>query len=223
MTVSIYGRSYNVKRSALRSDFLNLIMDEDTFLLYIAQSKDQVNDFDTLLAINIECQKIIPMFLSVFNEMVDEYFIPIKYSCPAVYIINVDVANYIACDKSTISQRRNAMFNKYIGYVLEDDVLYICPTFACSFETFGTVTKYLQEKPREPKRTIIFETPLSKKDTVKVEEKPIVQRPMQSEVQSQVPNPNRHAFTPASQTVVKEEGMRDVEAIKCLPWFGQHH
>ena len=32
----------------------------------------------------------------------------------------------------------------------------------------------------------------------------------------------KHTMSPI-RTVVKKEGMRDVEAIKCLPWFGQHH
>ena len=32
----------------------------------------------------------------------------------------------------------------------------------------------------------------------------------------------KHAVSPI-WTVVKKEGMRDVEAIKYLPWFGQHH
>ena len=165
MTVSIYGRSYNVKRNALRSDFLNLIMDEDTFLLYIAQNKDQVNEFDTLLAINIECQKIIPMFLSVFNEMVEEYFVPVKYNCPAVYIINADASNYVVCDKATIKQRPNATFNNYIAYKLEHDVLYICPNLTNPFQMFGTETKYSSEKPRETKRATLFEKLVSKKET----------------------------------------------------------
>ena len=165
MTVSIYGRSYNVKRGALRSDFLNLIMDEDTFLLYVAQNQDQVDDFDTLLAINIECQKIIPMFLSVFNEMVEEYFIPVKYNCPAVYIINADASNYVACDNIELGKRSNAKFNKYIGYVLEKDILYVCPTFNSQFVPFGTTTKRLQEKVEEPKRRMLFEKILGKNDT----------------------------------------------------------
>lgn len=207
MTVSIYGRSYNVKRGALRSDFLNLIMDEDTFLLYVAQNKDQVDDFDTLLAINIECQKIIPMFLSVFNEMVEEYFIPVKYNCPAVYIINADASNYIACDNIELSKKSNAKFNNYIGYVLEKDVLYVCPTLNAKFIPFGTVTKHMHTKSEEPKRRTLFEKIIGKNDTVfEQSKKEPVQKPM-FEKPTVVTKPIEEArpvYTPPKPTVSRQ-------------------
>ena len=229
MTVSIYGRSYNVKRSALRSDFLNLIMDEDTFLLYVAQNKDQVNDYDTLLAINIECQKVIPMFLSVFNEMVDEYFIPVKYNCPAVYVINVDAANYVVCDKQTISQYSNSMFNKYIGYAIDNDILYICPTLTYKFDAFGTVTKYMQDKPRETQRKTLFEKILPKKEQTSKSEKPVFERPpmpsrQEAPQQMSVPTtPTRSAFdmpkepTTVQTTPVRRPIFEDFDEPKNIP------
>lgn len=202
MTVSIYGRSYNVKRGALRSDFLNLIMDEDTFLLYVAQNKEQVDDFDTLLAINIECQKIIPMFLSVFNEMVEEYFIPVKYNCPAVYIINADASNYVACDNIELGKKSNVKLNNYIGYVLEKDILYVCPTFKSNFTPFGTTTKYMQNKVEEPKRKTLFEKILGKSDELPGQSKrepaqaPLWEKPQVAEKPVEVQQP---AYTPAKQ------------------------
>ena len=165
MTITLYGRTYTIKNNAMKTEMVSLLNDDNTVVLYVAQNKNKIDDYDTILLINTVKRTIFPIFLSVFNELVEPYYMPIIYSFPAFYVIESNATEFVACDYTSIAKLRNHTNNKYISYAVSDNVLMVSPDLTEIFEMFGN-KKSIRE-PIQTSRQMFYETTINKKQANK--------------------------------------------------------
>lgn len=161
MTITLYGRTYTIKNNAMKTEMVSLLNDDNTVALYVAQNKNKVDDYDTILLINTVKRTIFPIFLSVFNELVEPYYMPIIYSFPAFYIIESNATEFVACDYTSVAKLRNCVNNKYISYAISDNVLMVSPDLTETFEMFGN-KKSIRE-PIQTSRQMFYEKTVNAK------------------------------------------------------------
>ena len=183
MQVILHGQSYIVNNNAMKTETVSLLHDDDTVALYIAQNRKQINDYDTILLVNTKRRTLFPIFLSIFNEMVEPYYTPLICSFPEFYIIESDAVDFAACDYRGISKLSQHVTNKYIAYAVVDKTLLIAPDLNETFEMFGNKRAISLPQPKIEKQ-MIYETTIERKQTVTQSAKtqtqlpPVVQRPI---------------------------------------------
>lgn len=181
MQVILHGQSYIVNNNAMKTETVSLLHDDDTVALYIAQNRKQINDYDTILLVNTKRKTLFPIFLSIFNEMVEPYYTPLICSFPEFYIIESDAVDFAACDYRGISKLSQHVTNKYIAYAVVDKTLLIAPDLNETFEMFGNKRAISLPQPKIEKQ-MIYETTVERKQTVtqsaKTQTPPVVQRPV---------------------------------------------
>ena len=180
MQVILHGQSYIVNNNAMKTETVSLLHDDDTVALYIAQNRKQINDYDTML-VNTKRRTLFPIFLSIFNEMVEPYYTPLICSFPEFYIIESDAVDFAACDYRGISKLSQHIANKYIAYAVVDKTLLIAPDLNETFEMFGNKRAISLPQPKIEKQ-MIYETTVERKQTAtpsaKTQTPPVVQRPV---------------------------------------------
>ena len=176
MNITIHGQTYIVKNNAIKTEMVSLLNDDDTMVLYITANKSKIDDYDTILLINPVREVVFPVFLSVFNDMVESYYIPLRYSFPAFYVIESKAVDFACCDFEGVSKLRNYTKNNYISYGTIDDILLVSPDLTSRFEMFGTKKIAGMKKPATQK-TMLYETTkqVAAKPEIKHESKPIQQ------------------------------------------------
>ena len=181
MQVILHGQSYIVNNNAMKTETVSLLHDDDTVALYIAQNRKQINDYDTILLVNTKRRTLFPIFLSIFNEMVEPYYTPLICSFPEFYIIESDAVDFAACDYRGLSKLSQHIANKYIAYAVVDKTLLIAPDLNETFEMFGNKRAISLPQPKIEKQ-MIYETTVERKQTVtqsaKTQTPPVVQRPV---------------------------------------------
>lgn len=181
MQVILHGQSYIVNNNAMKTETVALLHDDDTVALYIAQNRKQINDYDTILLVNTKRRTLFPIFLSIFNEMVEPYYTPLICSFPEFYIIESDAVDFAACDYRGISKLSQHVTNKYIAYAVVDKTLLIAPDLNETFAMFGNKRAISLPQPKIEKQ-MIYETTVDRKQTVtqsaKTQTPPVVQRPV---------------------------------------------
>lgn len=183
MQVILHGQSYIVNNNAMKTETVSLLHDDDTVALYIAQNRKQINDYDTILLVNTKRKTLFPIFLSIFNEMVEPYYTPLICSFPEFYIIESDAVDFAACDYRGLSKLSQHVTNKYIAYAVVDKTLLIAPDLNETFEMFGNKRAISLPQPKIEKQ-MIYETTIERKQTVtqsaktQTQSPPVVQRPI---------------------------------------------
>ena len=165
MQVILHGQSYIVNNNAMKTETVSLLHDDDTVALYIAQNRKQINDYDTILLVNTKRRTLFPIFLSIFNEMVEPYYTPLICSFPEFYIIESDAVDFAACDYRGISKLSQHVTNKYIAYAVVDKTLLIAPDLNETFAMFGNKRAISLPQPKIEKQ-MIYETTVERKQTI---------------------------------------------------------
>ena len=186
MQIILHGQSYIVNNNAMKTETVSLLHDDDTVALYIAQDRKKINDYDTILLVNTKRKTLFPIFLSIFNEMVEPYYTPLICSFPEFYIIESDAIDFAACDYRGISKLSQHVANKYIAYAVVDKTLLIAPDLHETFEMFGNKRSVSLPQPKIEKQ-MIYETKIERQQPTitpqKVSQQPIphVQKPVQNQ------------------------------------------
>ena len=157
MQLTLYGINYTLKPNASTSKFISLLNDEDTYSLYITTNRKKHDDFDVILLINIEKRELFPMFLSVFNDLVEPYYVPLIQTFPEMRIVESNAIDYTVCSMASMAIVPKYTDNKYIAYGTVGKMLYICPNKKIDFLRFGTTKLESIEEPTSPERTMIYE------------------------------------------------------------------
>lgn len=201
MNITIHGHTYILKNNAIRTEMVSLLNDEDTTVLYISADKTKIDDYDTILLINTSRKSVFPVFLSVFNDMVEPYYIPLKYVFPAFYVIESSAIDFACCDFDGISKLKNYVKNNYIAYGIVDNILLIATDFSSNFEMFGT-KKIAGTKKPEVKKTMLYEK--EKTTSVRQEHQtnnPPVQQPRKAQPKPTPNNTFSKPTTPPKQSI----------------------
>ena len=164
MQIILHGQSYIVNNNAMKTETVSLLHDDETVALYITQNRKQISDYDTILLVNTKRKTLFPIFLSVFNEIVEPYYLPLIYSFPEFYIIESDAVDFAACDYRGLSKLSQHVNNKYIAYALVDKTLLITPDLNEQFEMFGNKRAISLPQPKIEKQ-MIYETTIERKQT----------------------------------------------------------
>lgn len=174
MQLTIYGMNYTVRTNASASKFIRMLNDEDTIILYISQNKQQIDDYDTILLINVEKQELFPMFLSMFNELVEPYYVPFIQTVPNVRIIESSANNFMICSLSAMNAVPKFTDNNYIAYGTVGNTIYICPDKTYNFQRFGSTPLESSENKVPTQRVMIQEEVVSHKPQVKQPYQPTI-------------------------------------------------
>lgn len=220
MQIILHGQSYVVNNNAIKTETVSLLHDDDTVVLYIAQNRKKINDYDTILLVNTKRKILFPIFLSIFNEMVEPYYTPLICSFPEFYIIESDAIDFAACDYNGISKLSQHVSNKYIAYAVVDKTLLIAPDLHETFEMFGN--KRAVSLPQSNiEKQMIYEAKIERQQPAitspKVSQQPIphVQKPVQNQpnktvtpivtpsVQTHV-SPMQHLQTPVQKPIQQQ-------------------
>ena len=206
MQIILHGQSYIVNNNAMKTETVSLLHDDDTVALYIAQDRKKINNYDTILLVNTKRKTLFPIFLSIFNEMVEPYYTPLICSFPEFYIIESDAIDFAACDYRGISKLSQHVANNYIAYAVVDKTLLIAPDLHETFEMFGNKRSVSLPQPKIEKQ-MIYETKIERQQPTitpqKVSQQPIphVQKPVQNQPNKTVtPIVTPSIQTHASQT-----------------------
>ncbi len=206
MQITLYGINYTVKTNASISKFIRMIENEDTVVLYVTPNKKVVDDYDTILLINVHTQELFPMFLSVFNELVEPYYIPVIQTVPNVRIIESNASDFMICSMSSMNVVPKFTENQYIAYGTVGNTLYVCPDKTVSFARFTTTPLEASKNTVPTQRVMIKEEIVSNNKQSKqpyqpqLSYKPTEPKPMQRP-QTSVSQP-KHDFTPVAHVNV---------------------
>lgn len=145
MKIVIFGRTYIVQPDMYRmgNEIAKLLNHDDTCLFYIASNKAKQSDYDTILFVNVERRVIYPVFLNVFNNIVEPYFGSLLDTFPYGAIIEAEPTEYIICDCDCLeSIGKNIIKTHRYGYTLDGEILKLCPDLNARFESFSTIKEF---------------------------------------------------------------------------------
>lgn len=150
MKLTIFGITYSIvpEMTSIANKINSLIRDDNTYIFYIASDLHCPNDDDTILFVNIHSKNIYPVFLHVFNEMVEPYFGSVLSSFPFASVIKCDVTDYVICPKREIEAHRGLISSRY-GIYLRGSTMYLCPDLSLDFETFSSKHSYSEKEVAE--------------------------------------------------------------------------
>ena len=138
MTITLNGVAYNVRPEAEQAQSIRMLLDEATVALYVAADKNNIDDYDVILLINLNHRQVFPLFLFTFNRLVESYYLPVIRSFPAFNIIEGIASDYLVADLPTISKLKECNSNKYVSYAFNSDTLVVAPFTTARFDAFGT-------------------------------------------------------------------------------------
>ena len=129
MYIYVNGKEYEVKFDQMNQleKLSELSAMDETSVFYIPIAINETNENDTLLFVNIKYRMIMPIYLGVINDMLQDKIDPVLASFQKWSIIEGDYDNYIICDANTIKSMIGVSCDEYIGIVRSMDHIAICP------------------------------------------------------------------------------------------------